>query len=125
MREDLTAACRPLGVIQRVVLRELLRRAESLLEPAETVQVLAPGWWRGRRTLVVVTTSRLLLVRRESKCATRDQVTYPLRRIGALRVHACPPEGVRFRVSMGLDLDEFSVTRHGDRLEHALRGARP
>ncbi|MEB2528519.1 hypothetical protein [Kocuria rosea] len=124
MREDLTAACRLLGVIQRVVLREQLRRAEVLLDPAETVQVLAPGWWRCQRTLVVVTTSRLLLVRRELGCFTRDQVTYPLRGIGTLRVQACPPEGVRFRVSMGLDLEEFSVTRHGDLVEHALRGAR-
>lgn len=124
MREDLTAACRPLGLIQRVLLREQLRRAAMLLDPAETVQVLAPGWWRGQRTLVVVTTARLLLVRRESTCATRDQVTYPLRSIGALRVHACPPEGTRFRVSMGLDLEEFSVTRHGDLVERTLRGAR-
>ncbi|GEO94388.1 hypothetical protein [Kocuria turfanensis] len=124
MREDLIAACRHWGVIQRVSMREHLRRAEALLDPAETVHVVAPGWWRGQRTLVLVTTSRLLLVRRELKCSTRDHGTYPLRSIGALRVHACPPEGVRFRVGAGLDLEEFSVTRHGDLVEHALRKAR-
>lgn len=52
-------------------------------------------------------------------------MTYPLRGIGFLRVHASPPEGVRFRVSMGLDLEEFSVTGHGDLVEHALRAAMP
>ncbi|GAA1753707.1 hypothetical protein [Kocuria aegyptia] len=124
MREDLTAACGPWGVIQRVLLREHLRRAEVLLDPAETVQVVAPGWWRCRRTLVVVTTTRLLLVRRELKFSVLDQGIYPLHSIRALRVHTCPLEGMRFRVSVGLDLEEFSVARHGDLVEHALRRSR-
>ena len=121
VREDLAAAGALMGVVQRVLLREHLRRTEVLLDPAETVQVLAPGWWRGRRTLVLVTTSRLLLVRRQLRCSTRHHMTCPLRSIGTLRVHACPPEGVRFRVGVGLGLEEFSVTRHGDLVDRELR----
>ena len=62
VRGDLKAACRPLGLGERFVWRQQLRTAESWLDPSETVQALAPGWWRGHRSLAVVTTSRLLLI---------------------------------------------------------------
>lgn len=121
MRRDLIAAHGPLGVIEYLWLREHLRRVEALLGAPETVRAMAPAWWRGQRTLVVVTTSRLLLVRRQLNCSTRDHVTYPLHSIGTLRAHACPPEGMRFRVGLGLDLEEFSVIRRGDLVKRALR----
>ncbi|GAA1760774.1 hypothetical protein [Kocuria aegyptia] len=124
MREDLKTARRALGVVQRLLLREHLQRVEQLLDPSETVQVLTPGWWRGHRSLVVVTTSRLLLLRRQLKCSSADHAAYSFRRIGQLSVHAAPPEGARFRITVGLDLEEFSVTGRAAELERALLTAR-
>lgn len=125
MREDLAMACRFLGVIHRWALRQPLREAESLLVPAETVQVLAPGWWRAQRSLIVVTTSRVLLVRRQVQGSSPHQATYPVGRLEVLRVEVCSPEETRFRVRVGLDLEEFSVTRHGAQVERVLRTPRP
>ena len=123
MREDLAAAGRFLGLAQRLTLREPLHRVESLLDPAETVRLLVPGWWRGHRSVVVVTTSRLLLVRRHLRWSAADQAVFPLRGISHLSVHASPPEGARFRLAAGLDLEEFSVTEHVAEVRRALRGA--
>lgn len=123
MRTDLTAAYRALGMRQRFVLREYLGRLESLLGPAETVRVLTPGRWRAQRCLVVVTTSRLLLLHRPSKCSSMHQLTFWLQRITHFGVHATPPEGTRFRLAVGLDLEEFSVAGGVEDLERHLREA--
>lgn len=125
VREDLQTASRSLGLAQRFLLREQLGRLESLLGPAETMQALAPAWWRGHRSLAVVTTSRLLLVRRELRCSSRNQASFPLRVISQLSVHAAPPHGARFRLAVGLDLEEFSTTGLATELEQSLRAALP
>lgn len=124
MREDLKAARRSLGFAQRLMLREQLSRVELLLGSSETVQVMAPGWWRGHRSLVVVTTSRLLLLRRQLKCSTVDHAAFTFRSIAHRSVHASPPEGARFRLSVGLDLQEFSVTSRVAEVERALCASR-
>lgn len=106
------------------MLREHLHRAEELLGSSETVQVLTPGWWRGHRSLIVVTTSRLLLLRRRRKCSWADHGAYSFRSIAHLSVHPSPPEGARFRITVGLDLEEFSVTGRVAELERALQRSR-
>ncbi|MFI7482375.1 hypothetical protein ACH9EU_08140 [Kocuria sp. M1R5S2] len=120
MREDLRAAGRGLTLSQRLLLREHLRRTETLLDTAETVQAVAPGWWRGHRSVVVVTTCRLLLVRRELLRFSSDRATIALGTIEDLAVHASPPDGARFRISVGLGQEEFSVTHHVAAVERAL-----
>lgn len=120
MREDLRAAGRSLTLSQRFLLREHLRRTETLLDAAETVRTVAPGWWRGHRSVVVVTTSRLLLVRRELTRTAPDRAAIALGAIEDFSVHASPPDGARFRVSVGLGHEEFSVTRHVDEVQRAL-----
>jgi hypothetical protein len=87
------------------------------------VQVLAPGWWRGHCSLVAVTTTRVVLVRRAQTCSTFHQASFPLRAIGHLTVHPAPPEGLRFRLTVGLDLEEFTVTGHWSEFERALRAS--
>ena len=121
MRADLKAACRPLGVVQRFVLREHLWQLESMLGPAETVRIMASGWWRGHRALIAVTSGRLLLVRGTPQYAATADATVALGSISHLSVHASPPCGARFRVGVGLDLEEFSVARHSGPVERALR----
>lgn len=125
MREDLRAASRCLGLFQRLVLREPLRRTEPLMGPSETVQVLAPGWWRGRRSVVVVTTSRLLLVRRQLRWSSADHAAFAFPSIGHLSVHASPPDGARFRLAVGPSHEEFSVNGYVAEIERALRASRP
>lgn len=124
MREDLHAASRALGLVQRVVLREHLRRVEPLMGPSETVRLVAPGWWRGHRSAVVVTTSRLLLVRRKLGVGSLTHAAFTLPSIAHLSVHVSPPEGARFRLGVGRDPEEFSVTRHGTEIGRALLAAR-
>jgi len=109
--------------MQRVVWREYLRRAESLLTLGETTQVVAPGPWRGEPSLVVVTSSRLLLIRRKIEGSAHREATFPLRSLGVLHVDAWAPEEVRLRVSVGRDLEEFTVTAHAGQLEHTLRAS--
>lgn len=121
MRDDLKAAYRALGLMQRFLLREYLGQLEPLLEPAETVQVLTPGWWRAQRCLVVVTTSRLLLLRRRLKCSLANQVIFSLQRITYVSVHPTPPDGARFRLAVGLDVEEFSVAQGVEELRRSLR----
>lgn len=123
MRADLHAAGRCLGWFQRAVLREQLRRAQSLLSESETVRVLAPAWWRGHRAVAVATTTRLLLVRQERKCSSLSQLSMPLRALTRLDVHPAPPQGARFRVVIGVAWEEFSVTGCSTELEAALRSA--
>jgi hypothetical protein len=120
VREDLRAAGRGLTLTQRLLLREHLRRTEDLLDPAESVQAVAPGWWRGHRSVVVVTSSRLLLVRRELVRVSPDRAAIARGTIDELSVHASPPDGARFRVSVGLGHEEFSVTHHVAEVRRAL-----
>jgi hypothetical protein len=122
--ENPTAVGRSLGVVQRFVLREQLRRLEDFLDPLETVQVMAPGWWRGHRSLVAVTTARVVLVRRALTRSTFHPASFLLRAIEHLNVHPAPPEGLRFRLTVGLDLEEFTVTGHWTEFERALRAPR-
>ena len=125
MREDLKAACRPLGLGQRFWWWQQLKKVESLLGPPETVQVLVPVWWRGRRNLAVVTTFRLLLVGAELKQSSSHQGVFALQSISQLSVYAAPPDSARFRLKLGLDLEEFTVTQRGAEFERALRAALP
>lgn len=123
MRQDLRTARGTLGPVQRFLLREPLRRLDTLLAPAESLLVLAPGWWRGHRGVAVVTTSRLLLVRRAGAGSSRDHVARALGGLGKLHLHASPPDGARLRLPLGPEHEEFSVTMHGARLRHLLRDA--
>lgn len=123
MREDLQIARRSLGVVQRLVLREHLNRVGPLLGASETVQVMASGWWRGYRCLIVVTASRLLLLRRQLKCSTANDAAISLRSIGGISVHATPEGGARFRLAVGLDREEFSVAGPAAEVERALRAS--
>lgn len=95
-----------------------------MLGPSETVQAMAPGWWRGHRSLIVVTTTRLLLLRRQLRCPSAGHAAFTLGRIGQLSVHATPEEGARFRLSLGLDMEEFSVTCRVAEIERALYASR-
>lgn len=121
MRADIRAARQSLGLLQRFVLREHLWQLEAMLGPAETVRIVAPGWWRGHRALVAVTSGRLLLVRGAPQYAATADIAVELGAISHLSVHASPPCGARFRIGLGLILEEFSVTRHGGPLEQVLR----
>ena len=123
MRDDLEAAYRALGLRHRCVFREYLGRLESLLGPAETVRVLTPGRWRAQRCLVVVTTSRLVLLHRPRKCFSMHQLTFWWQRITHFGVPATHPERGRFRLAAGLDPEEFSAARGVDALERNLREA--
>ena len=123
MRADLHAASRCLGLFPRVVLREPLARVPPLLADTETVQALAPVWWRGRQALAVVTNTRLLLVRRPLKCSTTSHAGFSFHRITHLTVHPAPPQGVHVRLLAGLDAEEFSLTHRSTELERALRAA--
>jgi hypothetical protein len=117
-------ACRSLGFVQRLVLREHLSRVGPLLSDSESVQVMAAGWWRGHRCLVVVTASRLLLLRRQLRCSTANDAAISLRSIEGISVHAIPEGGARFRLAVGLDREEFSVTGPAAKVEGALRDSR-
>lgn len=116
-------ARRPLGFVQRLVLRKHVSRLGPLLGASEAVQVMAAGWWRGRRCLVVVTASRLLLLRRHLKCSTANDAAISLRSIGRINDHTIPEGGARFRLAVGLDWEEFSVDGPAAKVERALRAS--
>ena len=121
VREDLKAAYRRLGLGQRLLLRQQLKKVESMLDPSETTQILAPGQWRGQPIIAVLTTSRLLLARPEQKQPSTHQAVFARSSISQLSVHPCPPKGARFRLKLGLNLEEFTVTQHGAEFERLLR----
>ena len=78
---------------------------------------------RAAAAVVVGEDGRLLLVRRHLRWSPAYQAVFPLRGISHLSVHASPPEGARFRLAAGLDLEEFSVTEHVAEVRRALRAA--
>lgn len=123
VREDLKSAYRRLGLGQRLLLRQQLKKVESMLDPSEATQILAPGQWRGQPIIAVVTTSRLLLVRAQQKQPSSHQAVFPRGSISQLNVHPCPPGGARFRLKLGLNLEEFTITQHGAEFERLLRAS--
>lgn len=124
MREDLQTTRRCLTIVQRLFLWEPLSRVGPLLGASETVQVMAPGWWRGYRCLIVLTDSRLLLLRRQLKGSRTNDAAISLHSIGGVSVHASPDGGARFRLAVGLDREEFAATGPAAKLERALRASR-
>ncbi|KUG53867.1 hypothetical protein AVL61_15160 [Kocuria rosea subsp. polaris] len=124
MRDDLRFA-RHLTLRERLLLRHSLRRADCLLHPSETVQFSARGWWRGDHCLVLVTASRVLLIRCSTKYPHRDHMAFDFDGLTHLSAHEAPPAGARLRIAAGSSWEEFSVLRHGCQMRQFLMTAQP
>lgn len=92
-----------------------------MIEPAEVIHAVGFGWWRGRRSITVVTDTRLLLARCSGEQPTVVRSVVFWRSISRVCVHRIPPHGARFRLLVGSYLEEFTVHTRAEEIDTALR----
>ena len=123
MRDELESAYRSLSFFQRFRFRGHLQQTAALMGLTETIEAVGFGWWRGHRSIAVVTGTRLLLLRCSSDQPEPVRSVISWRSISRLCVHRIPPHGARFRLLVGSYLEEFTVHTHTEQINTALRAA--
>lgn len=125
MRPDLQYAARRLGILQQILSGRQLQQIEALLGSTEAVEAIGAGTWRGRRAMVVVTSSRLLLVRRPSAQRPPARCVVPLPRTSQVEVIPLFPAGARLQMLCGDRLEEFFVLCNESAVVDALHRTGP
>ena len=123
MRGELESAYRSLGLFQRFRFRAHLQDIASMIDPTQTIEAVGFGWWRGRRSITVVTGTHLLLARCSGGQAQPARSVIFWRSVSRVCVHSIPPHGARFRVLVGSYLEEFTVHTHTEQVDAGLRAA--